>query len=69
MSESDAYIESTAMIKPFTEEEKQASKIRDRANARPWTMHWRDSCQSEKQAKVINGEVEDHLKLEHKQSV
>ena len=67
MSKSDAHTKKAQqMIKPFTAEERQASKQRDKAN-RPWTMHWRTRCQSEKQAKVINGEVEDHLELEHKQ--
>lgn len=35
------------MIKPFTEEERQASKDRDRANARPWTIKWRESSNAE----------------------
>lgn len=54
------------MIKPFTAEERQASKARDKANYRPYAMHWRTRCQSENEMVNTTGAVEDHSKQELK---
>ena len=54
------------MIKPFTEQERAASKNREQVN-RPWAFHWRTRCQSDAEVENTTGVVEDHSKQELKQ--